>query len=228
MILIVSIVSVFLCRIKTYAQQSVSVSNHFEKSVVDIEIKEYQNVNGREVAWEDNPTVLPGDYLSKIPRIYNHGADCYVRVKITFLEPGLFSEEHLLGMSDQWIKADDGCYYYKEVLKSGKTTDVFSGLEIQSDLPEELSEKTFHIKIDAEAVQSKNFTPDFTSDDPWEKAEIGDSDGTDSLIREPVETGDTAGWAIYAVSMGGSSFALLLLERKRKGACAGASKEIQK
>ena len=218
MILIVSILSLVLCGVETDAQQSVNAAKSFEKGIVDIEIREFQIVNGKEVAWKDNPTVLPGDYLSKIPRIYNCGVDCYVRVKITFREPEVFSEEQLFGMSDEWIKGDDGYYYYKEILKTGKTIDVFQGLEIQKNLSEDMSEKTFHIDIDAEAIQSTNFAPDFESEDPWKKEVIGDSTGKDSIIREPVKTGDAANTEVYAVFLGTGSIGIILLERKRKGA----------
>ena len=36
---------------------------------------------GKEVPWETEENVLPGGLISKIPRIVNDGADCYVRAK---------------------------------------------------------------------------------------------------------------------------------------------------
>lgn len=165
-------VTAFFGRLETYALTSVDVINHLETGIIDIGIKEYRNVNGKEAAWEDNLTVLPGDSISKIPRIYNYGADCYVRVKITFREVEELTENNLLGMSNNWMKADDGYYYYKEILKTGKTADVFCGLKIQRNLSESMSEKTFYIDIDADAIQSKNFIPDFESASPWGRVEI--------------------------------------------------------
>ena len=38
----------------------------------------------QEVPWETEENVLPGGLISKIPRIVNDGADCYVRAKIVF------------------------------------------------------------------------------------------------------------------------------------------------
>ena len=157
---------------ETDAKTSVDVTNHFETGIVDIRIKEYQIVNGQEEIWTDPPMVLPGDRVSKIPRIYNDGTDCYVRVKICFREAGELTEANLFGMSAKWMKADDGWYYYKEILKTGTTVDVFKGFEIQKNLSEDMTEKTFYIDIDADAIQSKNFTPDFEAASPWGTVEI--------------------------------------------------------
>lgn len=172
MILILFVMTMLFCRTEIYAKTSVDVTNHFETGIVDIGIKEYREVSGKEELWEDNLTVLPGDRVSKIPRIYNYGTDCYVRVKIHFREAGELTENNLFGMSDQWMKADDGWYYYKQILKEGKTADVFNGFEIQKNLSEKMAEKTFYIDIDAEAIQSKNFTPNFESASPWGSVEI--------------------------------------------------------
>lgn len=172
MIHIFFFVIMLLGRTETFAKTSVDVQNHFETGIVDIGIKEYQIVNGQEEIWVDHPTILPGDQVSKIPRIYNYGADCYVRVKILFRDIDAITEDNLLGMSVKWIKADDGWYYYKEILKTGTTVDVFKGFEVQENLAEHTTSKTFYIDIDADAIQSKNFVPNFESASPWGNVEI--------------------------------------------------------
>ena len=72
MILILFVMTMLFCRTEIYAKTSVDVTNHFETGIVDIGIKEYREVNGKEELWEDNLTVLPGDRVSKIPRIYKN------------------------------------------------------------------------------------------------------------------------------------------------------------
>ena len=52
-----------------------SVVNHVSTGIVDIELSEYQIKDGKEVKWQDNPLVLPGTNVSKIPRIHNYGND---------------------------------------------------------------------------------------------------------------------------------------------------------
>ena len=56
---------------------------------VAIHLEEYRMNGEKEVPWETEENVLPGGLISKIPRIVNDGADCYVRAKIVFT-----SEKH--------------------------------------------------------------------------------------------------------------------------------------
>lgn len=61
------------------AAAETSVTNQIETGVIDIELKEYQkDADGDIQPYEDNPVVLPGTHVSKIPRITNEGYDCYV------------------------------------------------------------------------------------------------------------------------------------------------------
>lgn len=161
-----------LCSKKIYAKTSVEVTNRFETGIVDIHIREYQKDGNKEELWNDNPTVMPGDRISKIPRIYNDGTDCYVRVKLSFREMTEIREDYLFGISDKWLKADDGYYYYTEILAHGGSVDIFRGLKIPENLPEETQGKKFYIDINVDAIQSKNFNPDFESASPWGSVEI--------------------------------------------------------
>lgn len=164
-------VAVFSCGL-IYGMTSVEVTNEFETGIVDIRLAEYQKTNEGEKPWEDNPLVLPGDTVSKIPRIYNDGNDCYVRVKITFRDADNLNENNLLGVSDKWIKADDGYLYYTEILPHGGEVDVFEALQIPDDFSQNNEGKTFYIDIDADAIQSKNFEPQFELAQPWGDIEI--------------------------------------------------------
>ena len=155
-----------------YAYTEVSVENSFTTGIVDVELDEYTIENGKEVKWE-NPKwyLLPGEDVSKIPRIENHGNDCYVRADIRFLNAWI-DEKSIYGMSDDWIMAADGFYYYKDILASGDSVDLFQGFHVPTDLNEEAQESQLLIEIDVEAVQSDHFTPDFEVYDPWANIEI--------------------------------------------------------
>lgn len=156
-----------------YAMKSVDVVNEFATGIVDIELEEYQkNENNVEEPWKDKSDILPGQNISKIPRIQNDGNDCYVRVKITYRDTEEINDECLFGMSEDWIKADDGYYYYTKVLPHGEDVDVFQGLIIPEDFSQDNEGKSFYIDIDADAIQSKNFTPDFQAAAPWGSVEI--------------------------------------------------------
>lgn len=155
-----------------YGMTTTSVVNEFETGIVDIELDEYQIVNGEEEPWVDNPTVMPGDVISKIPRVVNPGNDCYIRVKITFRDTDQLSEDDLFGMNDKWVKADDGYWYYTEILEHDASVDVFAGILIPDDFSQDNAGNKFYVDIDVDAIQSKNFEPDYSLAKPWGDIEI--------------------------------------------------------
>lgn len=175
LITVLAVASLLLCGsgAAVYALPETSVTNHFETGVVDINLKEYMvTEEGKEIAWENSGEILPGMQISKIPRITNDGNDCYVRAGLSF-DTDEITDSDIYGFGEDWIRADDGYYYYKNILKTGESVDLFQGLNIPDDLSQEkLEGKSFSIQIDADAIQSANFTPDFESEAPWGQVEI--------------------------------------------------------
>lgn len=165
-----------------YARPETSVTNHFSTGVVDIDLNEYElTANGGEEPFKnytgkkgENPLILPGDDISKIPRITNDGNDCYVRAKLEFSGTDEDLESELYGFPDGWEKHEDGYYYYKNILKTGENVDIFEGLKIPTDFPQTEEGKTFTLRINVDAIQSKNFSPDWNDRSPWGKVEIQD------------------------------------------------------
>lgn len=153
------------------ALSKTSVVNHFTTGVVDIELEEYEIQDGQEVPYENPKEVMPGTTISKIPRITNDGNDCYVRAEITFENMEDLNDSNLFGFSSQWEKIGD-YYYYKDILEHGESVDLFEGLEVPTSFSQEHEEEEFSIRIDVDAIQSQNFTPDFTSSIPWGNIEI--------------------------------------------------------
>ena len=155
------------------AMTETRVTNPVHTGVVDIDLEEYQiNEKGEEVLWQDNPTVLPGMTISKIPRISNLGYDCYVRAKMEFDIEGMDQSYQELG--SDWFLGKDGYYYCKKILQHGETTDIFQSIKIPEDFPQEMEEKQLHLEITTDAIQSENFSPDFDSQKPWGDVEIQD------------------------------------------------------
>lgn len=153
------------------AAAETSVTNQIETGVIDIELKEYQkDADGDIQPYEDNPVVLPGTHVSKIPRITNEGYDCYVRAKLKFDIPYLDNSFKEFGSG--WYLAEDGYYYCKHILKHGESTDIFQGIAIPEDFPQKLEDSVFHLDITTDAIQSKNFEPDWDSKNPWGMVEI--------------------------------------------------------
>lgn len=155
-----------------YAMASVSVINEFETGIVDISLEEYQRSGQKERLWEDDPVILPGDKVSKIPRISNHGNECFVRAKLTFRDTDDLSDHDFYGMDADWIKCSDGYYYYTKSLRPNDHIDIFQGIDIPVDFPQEDEGSSFYLDINVDAIQSKNFTPDYEASAPWGNVEI--------------------------------------------------------
>ena len=149
-----------------------SVVNHVSTGIVDIELSEYQIKDGKEVKWQDNPLVLPGTNVSKIPRIHNYGNDCYVRAKVSFRDIVVNLEKNIYGMGNDWVKKNDGYYYYTKILRTEENVDLFRGILIPPDFPQTLEGRTFYLDLSVDAIQSQNFTPDFSAALPWGSVKI--------------------------------------------------------
>ena len=137
---------------------------------VNIELQEFTlDDAGEEIPMPFKSIVIPGDDLPQIVRIKNVAKDAWVRIKLEFQ-----SDDELKGLddslvtfaSDEWIKI--GNYYYAtKPIQSGTSVDFMKSIHIPEYWTEAYAEKTFRIVVTADAVQRKNFTPDFDSNDPW-------------------------------------------------------------
>ncbi|MCI5510328.1 MAG: hypothetical protein MR436_07815 [Eubacterium sp.] len=154
-----------------YAFREVSVVYKAVTEKVDVRLEEYTVRDGKEQSWEDGNEVMAGDFLSKIPRISNDGADCYVRAAVVFesdRETGSpLTEKNLEGITDAWVQRGN-YFYYKKVLKAKEHVDVFQGIRMPSDWKSgEDDGKKWNAKVRVDAVQAAYFRPDFESEDPW-------------------------------------------------------------
>lgn len=171
----------FLMLLSTLSVQSKAAGitelwNSFRSGNVAVEVKEYEEKDGELTAWKDNPVIMPGMEFSKILRIYNKGVECYIRAKIQSTEDNTRLEQMIFGMGKEWKKALDGYFYYRPVLKEDGVAELFQGIKIPVDFSQEHEEKILKLKIDIDAIQSKNFSPDFEAESPWGMVEIIESE----------------------------------------------------
>lgn len=168
--------------IYAYFSSSVSVINHLSLGDVDISLEEYEMSHGKRVVYKDDKLILPGDTISKIPSITNLASPCYVRVKPQFdAHPPdtvdnhdtdfTLTENNLGGISDEWVKQGE-YYYYTRVLEENSHVDFFHEVSFPDYWTESYSQGKLSILLTAEAIQAKNFRPDFTVPDPWFNQEI--------------------------------------------------------
>jgi predicted ribosomally synthesized peptide with SipW-like signal peptide len=149
---------------------TVTVQNQIATGDVHISLEEYEKKNGKEISYTDQKTVMPGDVVSKIPRITNRASACWIRAKILFQNDredleGL-NETMLGGMSSAWKKIGE-YYYYTKILTNKESVDLFTELRIPSDWSEQHENQELTLEIQAEAIQAANFTPDFEAMSPW-------------------------------------------------------------
>lgn len=154
-----------------FGETVASVVNNFNTGIVDIDLQQYEIVNGEEVESSGVTEVMPGRQVSRIARITNEAYDCYVRAKVAFSKEDL-SEEDLYGISEDWVRKDDGYYYYTKVLKTDESTDLFEGVSIPTDFSQELEEQRLNLDVNVDAIQSRNFNPNFNNGNPWGDVEI--------------------------------------------------------
>lgn len=153
-----------------YALPKVYVLYQANTGKVDICLKEYMLEEGKEVPWKNGKDVLPGGFVSKIPRIRNDGAECYVRATVSFSSQKEsekpLSLENLEGISSDWVR-DGDYFYYKHTVKPGEKVELFQGIRIPWEWKTPDEDNVWKACIRAEAVQAEYFSPDFTGEDPW-------------------------------------------------------------
>ena len=109
------------------------------------------------------------------PRIINKAESCYVRVKLT-ADTGLQQIDisgDLNGVDDGWRLIGE-YLYCTSPLKTGESRYICSGFDVPGSWDYRASNH-LEIKASADAVQAQNFTPDFSSAEPWGNIEILES-----------------------------------------------------
>ena len=118
--------------------------------------------------------IMPGDTISKEPIVIveNDSSDAYIRAKIVVEGiDGAYSEQD--GLSDyleqitfntkdcDWILSEDGYYYYQKIVDSNENNriSVFTETNIPTSWGAEIRNKSFAVKVHAEAIQSEYMTP---------------------------------------------------------------------
>lgn len=159
---------------------STSVTNHGKIGAVDIEL--HQSFP------EEQTMLLPGQEVSLKSSVENKDQPAWIRVK---LEYPAGEKEGLEELDDSLVTFADGAwekigsyYYYKKPADSKETVPFTEAITFPGDWDNSMVQATLGMVFTAEAVQEKNFTPDFDSDDPWYGTVIEAFDGTDYVMKE--------------------------------------------
>ncbi len=150
-----------------YALTIQNTSTAINTGIVDIEIKNYMLDNtNNEVEFEDSGVLMPGVTTSYIPKIINWGKDCFLRIKIDYINSNINFEDYVIGFSNRFTKNGE-YYYYDGVVNSGEIIKLFDAITIPSNALDLATDKELKIKIYAEAIQERNFVPNYSSNTPW-------------------------------------------------------------
>ena len=151
-------------------EYTTEVTNSVTLGDVSISLSEYElDEDGKEVPYQNDNQVLPGQTVDKIVRITNNANASWIRVKAEYTsEEGLdsLSDEELTLADGDWEKIGD-YYYYKKPVAKDESVDFLKCVKIPASWDSTYAEKGFSIILTADAVQEANFTPDWSAGDPW-------------------------------------------------------------
>lgn len=135
------------------------VTNVITTGKIDITL-----IESGDVKWpaEKLTGVMPGQTIAKKVEVENvdGAADAWVRVKVDKMIDVEDADLSLIELdinTDSWLDGQDGYYYYKEPLKSGKKTEpLFSTVNISKNMDNRYQGCSTSIEVSAQAVQVKN------------------------------------------------------------------------
>ena len=159
-----------------YFTDDATKTNTFTVGNVEIELTEPK---WDETGSKEAVDAYPGEALAKDPTVTNVGANpCFVRVTVSnldqFGDAGMITYrtdyvEDALGTN--WVKGDDGYFYYTKVLAIKETTDaLFDQIVIPFGV--ENSAVTKDIVVTAQAVQAQGAKASFSAVEAMTLAEI--------------------------------------------------------
>lgn len=168
LILFLSVILILSCFLSlTYAAKVISVYGQFETKGVDVSIS----------AEQSNDLIAPGMRVKYEPVISYQGVDAYIRFTLDISEDDL-TLYHFTGLSDDWVRRGR-YFYYRKPVHHKEEIETFKSFHIpetwDETMPQDFMGSTFTITASCDAVQAKNFSPDFERENPWGSLEIEDN-----------------------------------------------------
>lgn len=111
--------------------------------------------------------VLPGERAKQILTISNLGSDCYLRVTPKLNTKDISVSDLKFDCGSDWV-LKNGSFYCSKVFKRDKSVSFCESVLI----PSKITSGNVSIEYGIDAMQSDNFTPEFTSLNPWGNVEI--------------------------------------------------------
>lgn len=154
-----------------YASAQQITNGQLYSGGVDIDVTMYKLTSENvEVVSVDERKVIPAQVVSVIPKVKNNGEKCYIRAKIFYINNSVEPSKYINSISNDWIKRGD-YYYFARPLKEDVSIKMFDTVKIPENIQEITSSKRLVLEVTVEAVQEKNFVPDYSKSDPWQGLE---------------------------------------------------------
>ena len=153
------------------AKDQVEVVNNVAMGNVSIALisQQYDPQTKTNIPWQQERIVVPGETVSEIVTIRNEGEPAWIRAKVDFktnAKVNITDEDATF--VDGWIRKDDGYWYWPHEVQTGDSVRWMESVTIPSEWrSDQVASTKFHANIKADAVQTRHFKPDFTSNDPW-------------------------------------------------------------
>lgn len=183
------------------------VKNTVRTGGVSIDVNTFTMKDGSKVPLEEKTVIDRNKDISYIPRIKNNAEDCYVRVKLSAEsdQQKVDMVKEIAGIQPGW-KLIGGYLYNTKPLEHDQTVELCSGFHMPEDW-DYMKSNELSVKVTADAIQAKNFTPDFTSEteNPWGDVAIRNSAVGDDYVINTVDPAETKGniKVIYANAVKG-------------------------
>ena len=136
-----------------YTIQTTSITT----TAVHIEIEDFTQDDSDE---SNALLLMPGDSVSFVPKIVNHGTPCYIRAKIDVKLDGKSEEiETFIGGISSSLEKRGDYYYYNNIVGENETIDIFETVKLPSNIENTYQGENLLVEVHAEAVQARNFDP---------------------------------------------------------------------
>lgn len=143
-----------------YFTDTAQADNVFTVGNVDIELTE---PNWDAEGSKDAPEAYPGEALKKDPTIKNDGKNpCFVRISVEGWD--VLGKDNMITyrtdyvddkLGENWVKGEDGYFYYNTVLEVGAKTDaLFDQIVIPTSVTNGF-DGNYDLVVKAEAVQAQ-------------------------------------------------------------------------
>lgn len=106
--------------------------------------------------------------------IANNGTDCWVRVRALAEAEGTEETLSVAQEKGNLVVATDGWVYVTDPIGAGALLPMSVGLKVLDGV-EDVDSYDVHVNFEAQAIQARNVTPDWTAEAPWGDVEPVDA-----------------------------------------------------